>query len=127
MLVFFCTTSLSRSFGIVMSASTCALSSSADFSATSLRLLPSNANGLVTTPIVRAPASLAIWATTGAAPDPVPPPSPAVMNTMSESASAAAIFSESSSADRWPNCESPPAPSPRVTLSPMRILWGASD
>jgi hypothetical protein len=37
MLVFFWTTSLSRSFGIVMSASTCALSSSAAFSATSLR------------------------------------------------------------------------------------------
>jgi hypothetical protein len=49
------------------------------------------------------------------------------MKTMSESASAAAIFSESSSAERWPSCESPPAPRPRVTLSPMRILCGASD
>ena len=85
MLVFFWTTSLSRSLGIVMSASTWALSSSAAFSATSLRLLPSNANGLVTTPIVSAPPSLAICATTGAAPEPVPPPSPAVMKTMSES------------------------------------------
>ena len=100
--MFFWTTSLSRSFGIVMRASTWALSSSAAFSATSLRLLPSKLNGLVTTPIVSAPESFAIWATTGAAPRPVPPPRPAVMNTMSESASAAAIFSESSSAERWP-------------------------
>ena len=43
------------------------------------------------------------------------------------SASAWAIFSESSSAERCPIDESPPAPSPRVTLSPMRILCGASD
>ena len=102
MLVFFWTTSLSRSLGIVMSVSTWALSSSAAFSATSLRLLPSKVNGLVTTPMVSAPDSFAIWATTGAAPDPVPPPSPAVMKTMSESASAVATFSESSSAERWP-------------------------
>ena len=39
--VFFWTTSLSRSFGIVISVSTLALSSSAAFSAISLRLLPS--------------------------------------------------------------------------------------
>ena len=63
---------------------------------------PRSANGLVTTPIVSAPLSLAIWATTGAAPEPVPPPSPAVMKTMSESSRAWAIFSESSSAARWP-------------------------
>ncbi len=73
--VFFWTTSLSRSLGIVISVSTLALSSSAALSATSLRRLPSKENGLVTTPIVRAPISLAIWAITGAAPEPVPPPS----------------------------------------------------
>ena len=61
---------------------------------------PSKLNGLVTTPIVSAPCSLAISATTGAAPEPVPPPRPAVMNTMSESASASAILSRSSSAAR---------------------------
>ena len=126
MLVFFWTTSFRRSFGTVMSVSTWALSSSAAFSATSLRRAPSKLNGLVTTPMVRAPLSLAIWATTGAAPEPVPPPSPAVMKTMSESASAWAIFSESSSADRWPIDASPPAPRPRVILSPIRILCGAS-
>ena len=58
----------------------------------------------------------------GAAPEPVPPPMPAVMNTMSESLSASKIFSASSSAARWPMPGSPPAPSPRVILSPMRIL-----
>ena len=113
--------------GIVIRVSTLALSSSADFSATSLRLAPSKLNGLVTTPIVSAPCSLAISATTGAAPEPVPPPRPAVMNTMSESASASEILSRSSSAARWPIEASPPAPRPRVILSPMRILCGASD
>ena len=125
--VCFWTTSLSRSFGTVIRVSTWALSSSAARSATSLRLLPSKLNGLVTTPIVSAPCCFASWATTGAPPDPVPPPSPAVMNTMSESASAWAIFSESSSAARWPTEESPPAPRPLVILSPIRILCGASD
>ncbi len=112
---------------MVISVSTLALSSSAAFSAISLRRLPSNENGLVTTPIVSAPASLAISATTGAAPEPVPPPRPAVMNTMSESVRASAILSRSSSAARAPIVASPPAPRPRVILSPMRILCGASD
>ena len=125
--VFFWTTSRRRSLGIVISVSTLALSSSEAFSATSLRRLPSKLNGLVTTPIVRAPCSLASSATTGAAPEPVPPPSPAVMNTMSESTMASAILSRSSSAARWPIDASPPAPRPRVILSPMRILCGASD
>ena len=49
------------------------------------------------------------------------------MKTMSESRRASAIFSESSSAALWPIEASPPAPRPRVILSPMRILWGASD
>jgi len=48
------------------------------------------------------------------------------MKTMSESRSASAIFSVSSSAARWPIDESPPAPRPRVILSPIRILCGAS-
>ncbi len=57
-------------------------------SATSLRRTPSKLNGLVTTPTVSAPRSLAISAMTGAAPDPVPPPMPAVMKIMSASLSA---------------------------------------
>ena len=44
---------------------------------------PSNSNGLVTTATVRMSCSRAVRAITGAAPVPVPPPSPAVMNTMS--------------------------------------------
>src|SRR4051794_18970169 len=110
-----------------MRVSTLDFSSSAAFSAMSLRRLPSKLNGFVTTPIVSAPASFASSATTGAAPEPVPPPMPAVMKTMSESASASPILSRSSSAARAPIALSPPAPRPRVILSPMRILWGASD
>ena len=53
-------------------------------SAAFMRREPSKPNGLVTMPTVSAPSSRAMRATTGAAPVPVPPPSPAVMNTMSE-------------------------------------------
>ena len=107
-----------------MSVSTLSRSASLAFSALSRRRAPSKLNGLVTTPMVSAPRSRAISAMTGAAPEPVPPPMPAVMNTMSESLSASAIFSASSSAARWPMPGSPPAPRPRVILSPMRILCG---
>ncbi len=81
----------------------------------------------MTTAIVSAPCSLAISATIGAAPEPVPPPRPEVMKTMSEPSRAWAIFSLSSSAARSPIEGSPPAPRPRVSLSPMRSLCGASD
>ena len=54
---------------------------------------PSKPNGLVTMPTVSAPSSRAMRATTGAAPVPVPPPSPAVMNTMSEPLSSALMRS----------------------------------
>ena len=47
-----------------------------------MRCAPSKWNGLVTTPTVRMPCSRAARAITGAAPVPVPPPMPAVMNTM---------------------------------------------
>ncbi len=49
-----------------------------------MRREPSKVKGRVTTPIVSAPTSLAICATIGAPPVPVPPPMPAVMKTMSE-------------------------------------------
>ena len=48
-----------------------------------MRALPSKAKGLVTTPTTKMPISLAICATTGAAPVPVPPPIPAVTNNIS--------------------------------------------
>jgi len=56
-------------------------------------LRPSNINGFVTIEIVSAPTSLAICATTGAAPVPVPPPSPAEINTMSAPSKAERISS----------------------------------
>ena len=86
--VFLSTTSRRRSFGIVMRVSTFSLSSSVNCSATSLRRMPSKLNGFVTTATVSEPRSLAISAMTGAAPDPVPPPMPAVMKIMSASLSA---------------------------------------
>ena len=64
-----------------------------------MRRLPSNSNGLVTTPTVSAPiSSLAISAITGAAPVPVPPPSPAVTKTMSAPFSASLMSSRLSAA-----------------------------
>ena len=59
-----------------------------------MRCVPSKSNGRVTTPTVSAPIScLAISAITGAAPVPVPPPSPAVTKTMSAPFSASLISS----------------------------------
>ena len=58
--------------------------------------LPSKANGLVTTATVRMPSSRATSATTGAAPVPVPPPMPAVMNTMLAPAISSVMRSRSS-------------------------------
>ena len=125
--VFLSTTCISRSFGMVISVSTrpwrLAMPSSADF----WRRRPSKRKGLVTTPMVRAPNSRAISAMIGAAPVPVPPPMPAVMKTMSLSASALVSSSRDSSAASWPFWGSPPAPSPRVSLPPIRILRCADD
>ena len=80
-------------------------------SACSARLRPSNENGRVTTATVSAPiSSLAICAMTGAAPVPVPPPSPAVMKTMSAPCSASLISARFSSAAWTPTSGSAPAP-----------------
>ena len=121
------TTLRSRSFGITMRVSTYLRSSSAAAWATAARRFPSNSNGLVTMPIVSAPRSLATFATTGAAPEPVPPPIPAVTKTRSEPSSALRRFSRSSCAARSPTAESPPAPRPREIASPMRMRVGAWD
>ena len=77
-------TDRSREFGITMSVSTSRASSSTPCSACAPRRAPSNENGFVTMPTVSAPISREMRATMGAAPVPVPPPEPAVMNTMSE-------------------------------------------
>ena len=71
-------------FGMTIRVSTQSCSSMMPGSAMRMRRAPSNWNGLVTTPTVRMPWSRAARAMTGAAPVPVPPPMPAVTNTMCE-------------------------------------------
>ena len=108
-----------------MIVSTFSLSLSIPARAFLIRGLPSNLNGVVTTPTVRAPCFLAIDATTGAAPVPVPPPIPQVTNTMSAPSSAFAISSALSSAALSPTSLLAPAPSPLVVLAPIGIVTPA--
>ena len=96
------------------------------FSACMARRRPSKVKGRVTTPIVRAPRLLAISATTGAAPVPVPPPLPAVMKTMSAPWSASSMSARCSSAAWRPTSGSLPAPRPRVSWRPMSSFRSAS-
>ena len=119
-------TSRSFSLGMVMSESTCSLSASMPCCATSARLRPSNGKGLVTTATVKMPNSRATSATIGAAPVPVPPPIPAVMNTISDPASIAAISSLSSNAACRPISGLAPAPRPLVTPEPICRMVFAS-
>ena len=114
-----------RWLGMVIKVSTAFLSSAIPWSACFNRRLPSNRNGLVTTPTVSAPMLRAMSAMTGAPPVPVPPPMPAVTKTMSAPSSAAASFSRSSSAAWRPISGLAPAPSPLVTIAPSWILVGA--
>ena len=86
-------------------------------------LLPSKANGLVTTATVIQPASFAIRAITGAAPVPVPPPIPAAMKSKSTPLTASSMASLLSSAAFSPISGSEPAPSPFVSTSPICILF----
>ncbi len=83
---------------MIISVSTLLLSPSIPCSAWLIRRRPSKIKGRVTTPTVRAPISLATSATIGAAPVPVPPPMPAVINTKSAPSKAVAISSRDSSA-----------------------------
>ncbi len=116
----------SLSFGMTMRVSTSSRSASMPASACAARRLPSKLNGRVTTPMVRAPSERAIFATTGAPPVPVPPPSPAVTNTMSEPLRVASISSAWSSAAWRPLSGSAPAPSPRVSSLPTSSFTSAS-
>mmetsp|Transcript_20969 Transcript_20969/g.30837 ORF Transcript_20969/g.30837 Transcript_20969/m.30837 type:complete len:254 (-) Transcript_20969:191-952(-) len=106
-------------FDTTITVSTCLRNRSIASLACLIRLLPSNANGLVTIATVNAPLSFAISDTTGAAPDPVPPPMPEVTKHKSEPATTAAMSSRDSSAARRPTSGSPPAPRPRVTEAPI--------
>src|SRR5580700_8710438 len=119
------THSIRRSLGITMTVSTLPISSARACSACSMRRFPSKAKGLVTTATVSAPSSLARFATTGAAPLPVPPPNPAVTKTMSAPSSASRIFSVSSSAALRPTSGFAPAPRPFVNFAPSCNFTGA--
>ena len=83
---------------------------------------PSKLKGSVTIPTVNTPSSLEICEITGAAPVPVPPPIPAVMNTMSAPSIKAIIASLSASTASLPTLEFAPAPNPLVKFFPTCIL-----
>mmetsp|Transcript_32717 Transcript_32717/g.37217 ORF Transcript_32717/g.37217 Transcript_32717/m.37217 type:complete len:261 (-) Transcript_32717:500-1282(-) len=97
---------------ITMMASTFFLISAMAALAVSMRFFPSKLKGVVTIPTVKQPASFAISATTGAAPDPVPPPIPAVTKHRLASRTIDAISLRASSAAPRPTSAAPPAPNP---------------
>ncbi len=111
-----------RSFGMMINVSTTSRKARMPSSAPRRRFLPSQSNGLVTTPTVRMPICLAMCATTGAAPVPVPPPMPAVTKTMSQPSSAASISRADSCAASAPTDGRAPAPNPLVSSRPIWIL-----
>ena len=115
----------SLSLGTITIESTNCFRNLIPISACSDLLRPSNEKGLVTTPTVKIPISFAIFATIGAAPVPVPPPIPAVTNTISAPDSNLDISSTFSSADFCPTSGFPPAPSPLVNFSPICSLLSA--
>ena len=116
-------TSQMRSLLMMSRASTFFRISATPFSALTILFFFSKKNGMVTMPMVRMPFFLAMPATTGAAPVPVPPPIPAVTNTICvPSSSRCSICSAWSMAACCPLLGSPPAP--RV---PMAIFTGTGD
>ncbi len=117
-------------FSLLMTrrASTCFFISFAPSIAFRIFFSPSKKKGTVTIPMVSIPASLAISATTGAAPVPVPPPIPAVIKTISVlSSKSSRILSVDASAHCLPTSGTFPAPSPFVIASPMSSLLGTGD
>ena len=92
-----------------------------------MRRWPSKWNGLVTTPTVRMPISRAVLAMTGAAPVPVPPPMPAVTNTMLAPERWSRISSSTSWAAAAPTSGCEPAPRPWVTWVPIWMMRCAFD
>ena len=114
-------------FSTTINASTFFFILAIPFSAFSLLLLPSNTNGFVTIPTVKIPIFLANSHTTGAAPVPVPPPIPAVTNTISAPSNNFFIFSSSSLAAISPNKGFEPAPNPFVVFFPIWSWVSAFD
>src|SRR5439155_1100723 len=121
----FPTTASKRSFGTVTIVSTCLRISAMPISAWRIRLRPSNRNGFVTMPIVRAPRSRAICAIMGDAPVPVPPPMPHVTNTRSAPCRACSTSSRFSSIAWRPISGRAPAPRPRVNFFPICTFTSA--
>ena len=117
-------TSNNFSFKTTIKESTCCSNSDAPSSATFRRLTPSKSKGLLITPTVKIPISLATCATIGAAPVPVPPPIPAVMKTIWAPCKASAIRARASSAEAAPTSGLAPAPKP---LEPNCKFTFASD
>ncbi len=107
--------------------STTFTSSAMPASAKRMRRWPSKWNGLVTTPMVRMPSSRAVLAIMGAAPVPVPPPMPAVTNTMCAPVKESRIASIVSSAAARPTSGCEPAPRPSVTRVPIWMRRSAFD
>eukprot|EP00963_Diacronema_lutheri_P012293 scaffold1708_cov322-Pavlova_lutheri.AAC.19 len=108
-----------RSLGMTIKVSTFSSKTRiASWACKALRL-PSNVKGVVTIPTVKIPAALATPATTGAAPLPVPPPIPAVTNTMSDPSITFSMASRDSLAARNPTSGFPPAPRPLVKPAPI--------
>ena len=102
-----------------MRASTSSLSSAIPTSAFLILNAPSKGKGFVTTPTVSAPQSRASLAITGLAPVPVPPPIPAVTNTISAPSICSLIKSVDSSAALLPTSGLAPAPRPCVISCPI--------
>ena len=113
-----------RSLGMAMTVSTVEASLRRPSSASRMRRGPSKPKGLVTTAMVRASSSLASDAITGAAPVPVPPPRPAVTNTMSAPCSNSTMASVFSSAACRPISGLDPAPRPLGHLgAELQLVW----
>src|SRR6266403_3945275 len=114
-------------FGMISRVSTTLSSSAMPASAKRIRRWPSKWNGLVTTPMVRMPSARAVLAIMGAAPVPVPPPMPAVTNTMLAPERWSRISSRTSCAAAAPTSGCEPAPKPCVTWVPIWMMRCAFD
>ena len=107
-----------------MRESTLSLNFSSPCSACCFLLFPSTENGTVTIPTVRIPISRAVLAIIGAAPVPVPPPIPAVTNTILVFfPNDSFISSILSSAAASPTSGLAPAPRPCVEFTPNCTLF----
>ena len=113
---------------ITINASTYLLISSTALRAFKILGFPSNKNGIVMIPTVSKPRSFATLATIGAAPVPVPPPIPAVTNTILVlSSNKSPISARLSSAASLAFLGSLPAPRPPVTVGPINNFLGTAD